>query len=269
MYVSNDILYDDSLENYIKLYNSGTPIKRINPLQNEHYEIFRLANTDIRVIDRDTVLEQLTRLKQIEYFQKDHTKRNIKTGKYYDIKGNKFFYMIPVQSVKGTIYSFVFRRIFDNSSSGNTRYYSLRTYKDEDYKISSYMYGFYKDFETYEDDSKNGSKPIVICEGIKDCIYLKQFYPYVLAMNGSSMGQNPYYLRYITNKILFVSDSDETGLQEFFRDTWNLRKMDFFTGGVKLDKGIKDAASYIKYPGLAEPFKNRFLRELERLDSIV
>jgi len=268
-----DVFVDDSIENYINLYNEGKNINRdIEPLQNENYRVLSLANTDIRVLDRDEVYEKLVRLDKIKFFLNDHVVRNTVTGKDTFVAGNRYFYMIPVQTVKGTIVDFIFRRTFDSQLNGfdfkKNRYHSVKPIKEDTIKRVPFMYGFYKDFENFDYDSRNGSKPIVVCEGSKDCIYLKQFYPYVLSINTSTIGFNAYILRNLTNKIVFVSDSDETGTKEFYKDRYILKNLGFRVLKVKLDKGIKDPASYINYPELEETFKKRFLKTIDKSEII-
>ena len=44
-------------------------------------------------------------------------------------------------------------------------------------------------------------------EGSKDCIFMSQFYPYVLAINTSSMGLNAQVLINLTNKFVLAYDN--------------------------------------------------------------
>lgn len=266
-----DIISDDSIESYIRLYNEGTPIKNIKPLNNENYKVFSLANTDIRIIDRDKVYDKLIRLEKIKYFLNDHIVFDRYTGKSKSVEGNRYFYMIPVQTVEGTIVDFIFRRVFDIKKSDHfdfkkNRYHSVKPYKSNIIKKIPFMYGFYKDFKNFDSDSINGAKPIVICEGCKDCIYLKQFYPYVLAINTSTIGFNGHILRNITDKIVVVSDSDEAGSEAYFKDRYSLRKLDFKIGKVKLDEGIKDPASYIKHKDMEVNLKRRLFKVIRDLE---
>ena len=272
----NDIIYDDSIENYIKLYDTGANIREIEPIANENYKIFSLANTDIRVFDTDNkkTLEAMIPLKQIKYFTNDHVVKDLKTKRDIEIKGNKLFYMLPIQTPSGTISNFIFRRIFDSKRSN---YKSIRYHqpnlkkvlynKDEGFsKTVPLMYGWYKDFDDYARISGDRSKPIVVCEGTKDCIYLKQFYPYVLSLNTSSIGFNALILRNITNKLIFVSDTDEVGQKSFGLDRYILKKLHFTVGSVKLEEGIKDPASMIDNPEAEINFKRKFLAEIQDME---
>ena len=257
MSYNQDIITEDSIENYINLYNEGSNIVTgMEPLQNETYRVLTLSNTDIRIIDRDKVYSKLVRLKKIEHF----------------LGGNKYFYMIPVQTVKGTIVGFISRRVIDEPTNYNYkdgRYHTYNSDKGVYLKRVSPMYGFYKDFENFDRDSRNGAKPIVVCEGLKDCIYLKQFYPYVLSINTSTLGYKlPMVLRNLTDKLIFVSDNDDTGIKSYFKDRYNARKLDFYVSKVNLDDDIKDPASYISYPELENKFKQRFLRTIEYLEEL-
>ena len=265
---NDDIVTDNSLENYIKLYNKGDSVHNINPLKNEHYKIFALSNVDVRIIDRDKVNELLIPLSKLHYFVNDHVVKDIKTGKSIFMKGNRFFYMIPIQSIKGNIISFSFRRVFDTERTN--KHYSLNSSNEDYNKSAPTFFGWYKDFEKFDYDSRNGAKSIALCEGIKDCIYLKQFYPYVLALNGSSINaKGASFLRYLTNKVVLIPDTDKPGMDAFYNNDTNLTKAGFFTSVVKLDKGIKDAASYINHPDLEHIIKTRLLNVLEELENIV
>lgn len=263
---NDDIVTDNSLENYIKLYNKGDSVRSINPLKNEHYRIFSLSNADVRIIDRDKVNELLIPLSKLHYFVNDHVVKDIKTGRSIFMKGNRFFYMIPIQSIRGNIISFSFRRVFDTERTN--KHYSLNSSNEDYNKSAPIFFGWYKDFEKFDFYSKNGAKAIALCEGIKDCIYLKQFYPYVLALNGSSINaKGASFLRYLTNKVVFIPDTDKPGMDAYYNNDANLKKVGFFTRKIKLDEGIKDAASYINHPNLEYAFKTRFLKILEKLED--
>lgn len=272
----NDIIYDDSIENYIKLYNTGVNIKEIEPIANENYKIFSLANTDIRVFDTDNknTLEAMIPLKQIKHFANDHITIDLKTGKDIEVKGNKLFYMIPIQTPRGTISNFIFRRIFDSRKSHfkSVRYHTASLNKDSYDKQEGYskavplMYGWYKDFDDYAKVSGSRAKPIVVCEGPKDCMYLKQFYPYVLSLNTSTIGFNALVLRNITNKLIFVSDADDVGQKSFGLDNYILKKLHFTVGRVKLAEGVKDPASMVDKPEEEKNFKRKFLAEIQDME---
>lgn len=86
-------------------------------------------------------------------------------------------------------------------------------------------------------------------------------------MSGSSIGFNAQILRNITNKLIFVSDTDEVGQDQFYKDRYSLRKLGFNVGKIKLENNVKDVASYINYPELEETFKKRLLRTVRELED--
>ena len=260
MLYNTDILQDNSLESYIELYNEGVNICEMQPLRNETYKILSLANTDIRVIDRDSTYDKLVRLQGVGKFLNDYTEY----GK--DKEGNKFFYMIPIQTIRGDIVSFILRRVLDRTKSPHDKRYHTLDIKAS-YKFP-HMYGFYKDFLNYQEESDTEAKPIVVCEGVKDCIYLKQYYPYTLSLNTSSIGFNADILRNITNKILYVSDNDSVGQKQFYSDRSKLKSMGIAVNQVKLPSEVKDAASLINMPYLEKQFEIKFKNILDNFINL-
>lgn len=236
------------IEKYIELYNLGVSIKSIKPLDNQTYKILMMSTTDIRVIDRKEVYSQLMFLEKIKHFTID-TKQH----------SNRFFYMIPLQTPKGTIVGFIFRSVFGKSYAT-----VCKPFKDKNKKVP-YMYGFYKDFATFDKHDK--CPPIVVCEGLKDCILMKKIYPYVLANNTSSLGLNAYVLRNLSNKFILVYDNDETGNESVEIDKKNLRNIGCYVDSVKIEDGFKDCSDYISDPQALKRFKDKLVKKIKLLKN--
>ena len=127
------------------------------------------------------------------------------------------------------------------------------------------MYGFDKTFKKLDGYEK--SYPIVVCEGCKDCLMLKKFYPYVVANNTSSMGLNAIILRNITNKFLLAYDNDKAGQEGMSKDKKTLLNSGAFVKTLQLDEGFKDCADYIKdhkkLKGLSKQLKEKLKKLYE------
>lgn len=213
---------NEVFENYIELYNTGVSIKDINPVDNQTYKVLMQTNVDVRIIDRDKHLKDIYALTTLKHFTKDSEEYS-----------NRFFYAIPVQTVKGTIVGFIFRSVFGkNYATVN------RPFKDKDKKVPI-MFGFYKDFEEFD---KYKTMPIIVCEGLKDCITLKKIYPFVLANNTSSMGINLRVLSNITNKFILVYDNDEAGTDGMRKDMFSTQQLKYDIVKVTPKSCYKDCA---------------------------
>ena len=94
--------------------------------------------------------------------------------------------------------------------------------------------------------------PIVVCEGVKDAIVLKKFYPYVLSNNTSALRLNANVIANITDKVILAYDNDETGHREAPKDKKKLAKLGCSVDLLKYDNwkenGLKDAAEHINHP---------------------
>jgi DNA primase len=135
------------------------------------------------------------------------------------------------------------------------------------------MFGFDEKFLDFESHSQ--CPPIVICEGSKDCIFMKQFYPYVLSINTSSMGLNAQVLLNLTNKFILAYDNDKAGQEGIERDKRILRSYGSQVTSLELSKSkdingkllIKDCSDYIKYPDKIKELKEELNYKLCRVTS--
>ena len=172
---------------------------------------------------------------------------------------NEYFYMIPVTTIKGTIVGFILRGVLKSNYSTVSR-----EFEDSTKKVPL-MFGFDEKFKRFED--KNICYPIVVCEGSKDCIFLKQFYPYVVAVNTSSMGLNAQILINITNKFVLAYDNDKAGREGIERDKKILRSLGAQVTSLELSNLVKDCSDYIKYPDKIPKLKEELWYKLRRVMS--
>ena len=224
------------IENYIELYNLAIPISKIKaPVQDkssstyETYTVLKLSKAEVRVFDRDKHMQLL--LDQDKYFSIQNFLKD-----EVDIS-HRFFYMIPVQTPKGTIVGFILRTVFGKS------YMTISNSFEDRVKSVPFMFGWYKDFARYNKEDKR--LPIVVCEGSKDCIALKKIYPYTLSTNTDSLGTNIEVLKQITNDILLVYDNDESGLKGMKKDQKKLLNQWVNCDTFYAPDGYKDVASLL------------------------
>lgn len=107
----------------------------------------------------------------------------------------KIFLMIPLKNIHGNIFGFVCRSI-----SGN-RFYNIQI--EERFPM---VFGL----ETLARMPFN--TPILLCEGIKDCMTLRQVYPVSLAYLTAKPSDLLFnFLKQISKKVVFFPDNDKAG----------------------------------------------------------
>ena len=237
-----------NINDYIKLYNEGISLDKIKPLSNQTYKLFKQSGVDIRIVHRNKTYQNATAFSKINHF----------------MLANDYFYMIPVTTIKGTIVGFIVRGVLRKDYGTVSRTFS--SYE----KQVPLMFGFDKNFQKYEEEVEKKGKclPIIVCEGSKDCIMLKQYYPYVLANNTSSMGINAQVLRNISNKFLLAYDNDKSGQEGIERDKKTLRNLGAYVESLKLHEGYKDCADYFEHPDKFKELKAQIKEKIKRLYDI-
>lgn len=236
---------DVAIEKYIELYNKSASIDAIKPLDNQTYKVFKASGVDIRITNRTQVYEDPMSFQKIKHFISKH----------------QYFYMIPVTTIKGTIVGFILRNVIGKSDYSTIS----RTFLDYKKQVPL-MFGFDSSFKTFDNSDK--PHPIIVCEGCKDCLMLKRFYPYVVANNTSSMGINAPILRNLSNRFLLAYDNDKAGKEGMDKDKKVLRTLGAYAEILELDTRFKDCADYEGHPvelkQLIERIKGH-LRKLSRL----
>jgi hypothetical protein len=240
-----------NIEDYIELYNKGLKLSQIKPLKNQTYKIFKASGIDIRVVKRDKTYENAMAFQKIKHFTVN----------------NEYFYMIPVTTVKETIVGFILRGVTKSDYATVSREFS------DNGKRVPLMFGFNEKFKSF--DSHETCPPIVICEGSKDCIFLKQFYPYTVAINTSSMGLNAQVLINLSNKFVLAYDNDKAGQEGIKRDKRTFRSLGAQVVSIELDGSkdengkplFKDCSDYLRHPDKIEKLKEELFYKIKRVNS--
>ena len=236
-----------NIQDYIDLYNEGLKLDEIKPLQNATYRLFKSSGLDIRIVHRSASYSDPKAYEKMKHFGLQ----------------NDYFYMIPITTIKGTIVGFIVRAVLKHDYNTISRTFSSY------YVRVPLMYGFDKSFLTYDKRSAERGRcyPIIVCEGSKDCMMLKRFYPYVVANNTSSMGINAQVLRTISNSFILAYDNDKAGAEGMERDKKVLRGLGAYVDSLKLHEGIKDCAEYLDHPKEFKELKSQIRRKIEGLLS--
>ena len=233
-----------NIQDYIDLYNKGYKIGDIKPIEDQTYKVFLNSKMDIRVIDRQLLYQNPLAFQRIGYF----------------VAKNEFFYMVPIYTIEETIVGFILRGVFRKEYSSVSR-----DFIDDKSKVPL-MFGFNKHFAKLDSYSK--CYPIVVCEGCKDCMVLKKYYPYVLANNTSSMGINAEILSNVSNKFLLAYDNDEAGRNGMKNDKRVLRNKGLIVDSLDIKDGFKDCADHISNPKELKALIERMKIKLEKLYRI-
>lgn len=237
-----------NIDNYIELHATGVPLSKVKPIDNQTFRVLRDCNVDVRIIDREKNLARLYTLGSLGKFSKDTSKVS-----------HRFFYSIPLQTVSGTVVGFIYRTVFGKSYTTVTR-----SFDNKECKVPI-MFGFYKDFEDY--DNSHDCKPIIVCEGLKDCITLKKIYPYVLSNNTSHMGINLQVLSNLTNKFILIYDNDMAGKKGILADITRTQKMKYDVIEMKLAYGYKDITDCSENSELFQRIKTSILDSIDKLEN--
>ena len=233
------------------MYNNGLRLDQIKPLKNQTYKIFKESGLDIRIVRRDKTYDNTAAFQKIKHFTVN----------------NEYFYMIPVTTIKETIVGFILRGVLKSDYSTVSRDFS------DNGKRVPLMFGFDKNFKSF--DENDTCFPIVLCEGSKDCIFMKRFYPYSLAINTSSMGLNAQVLINLSNKFVLAYDNDKAGQDGIKKDKRTFRSLGAQVVSLDLDRStdengnflIKDISDYTKYPEKVEKLKEELQYKLRRVRS--
>lgn len=232
-----------NIQDYIDLYERGLDLDQIKPLKNQTYRIFKRSKVPIRIVHRSEVCKKPMAFEKIKHFTRN----------------NEYFYMIPVTTIKETIVGFILRGVLQ--SDYNT---VSREFDSIEAKVPL-LFGFDKSFEKFDKDGK--CYPIIICEGSKDCITLKNLYPYTVAVNTSSMGLSAYVLINLSNKFVLAYDNDKAGEDGINRDKKILRSLGAQVVSLELDKNLKDISDYVESPEKLKKLKEEIKYKLHKVQS--
>lgn len=94
--------------------------------------------------------------------------------------------------------------------------------------------------------------PILIVEGLRDCLLLQQIYPYTLAMQTAGIpSQIKMVLSTLTNNLILGFDEDEAGMKAYnsvkYKTSFNISKLSYHPykdGGTLSELYLKDSFKY-------------------------
>lgn len=130
---------------------------------------------------------------------------------YFAMKEKKFL-MIPLKNIHGNIFGFVCRSI-----DGKT-FYNVQI--EEKFPMV---------FGLEQLNRMPFNIPILLCEGIKDCMTLRQVYPYSLAYLTAKPSELLFnFLEQISNRIIFFPDNDFAG-KKFMYDKGTRAKFEYYS----------------------------------------
>lgn len=171
------------VKKFEKLYDKSVPIDSIQ-CDTIDYAIFKF-DSNIRFCDSKNLIKHIPTgsNKRIEAF-------------HSFVNSSPYFWMIPLKTPKGKIFGFVLKS------------YDKKQYRNifNENAISTF-YGW-ADFHNFQ---KN--YPIILTEGVKDAIILKQIYPYSIAtLTAGLHGLHDFeIMKSLTDKILLAYDNDKAG----------------------------------------------------------
>lgn len=224
------------LKNFIKLYLKSTPVNKLNSMTDVNYKVFSLKKgLPVTLVRTSNLLKEIYPLKSLYPFFEKH----------------EYFWMIPITCPSHKFIGFV-----------------IRGFREKEYRtIFDFgnippLFGW-EDFREFKLNS-----PIVLCEGVKDAIYLKSIYPYTLALNTSNITSvNMEILSSVTDKIVLVYDNDYTGIRSCKVDRESL-----INKGIQCDFVVpthKDCAEFIENTIGESEFISKLKRTLKNLGGNV
>ncbi len=168
------------LTDFIDLYKAAPKIDQLKRLDNQEYRAFKTkSGLPVALVSTEKHLAHIPHYEAYYPFFNE-------TG---------IFWMVPSDSPNGEIAGFIMRGL-------NSKTY--RSYFNQD--IPQYVFGFH----AWNDFKPNTT--IVVTEGVKKCLYLQQFYPFVLTTLTANISDNFLpFLSTLTNKLLIALDSDHSG----------------------------------------------------------
>lgn len=183
-------------------------------------------------------------------------------------KYNYYGYTFKQKNYKKFDLSSLYNLIQKNNEYEKTRFASfIDKYKEttliinyiEDYPIGLFFKPFYKkdnyvifnkQLFPYNIGNLNKNRkytdPILICEGIADCEYLKTIYSDTVAILGANISTfNFNILKRLTNKIILCNDNDKAGLESLEKIKKNVKFSHMYFSNLKNPNELKDAGDMI------------------------
>lgn len=155
---------------------------------------------------------------------------------YPEYENSKFFYYINKYKETVLIINYILEK--------PVALFFKPFYKKDNYVIHNnylfpYNIGFLNRTRVFKD-------PIILCEGIADCEYLRSIYPDTISMLGSNLSTfNFNLLKRLTKKIILCNDNDETGYSSINKLRKKVIYNNMFFDVLKVPKDMKDAGEML------------------------
>lgn len=205
------------IEEFHDLYEHAVSIDQLKPQASEEYLVFKEKKG--RKVKLFSVKRHLEHLPHYESF-------------YQFFQENEVAWLVPCALPSGQVVGYLLRGM------------GKKAYRVFIEKGRPQLLFGWEDFQIF----KKG-KPIVIVEGVKDCLYLKRFYPFVLACLTSRLAEEMLkVVGELTDKVVLAVDNDEEGQRA---TKWMKEK--FLQNKVRVvvcSPLKKDWAEYVRTPGM-------------------
>lgn len=212
------------LQNFIRLYQNSIDINNLKEIKDVNYRCFLKKKGFPVSLVKTKDKSNLKEMQSLTIFHKF-------------FRDNKHFWMVPITTISSKIVGFILRG------------YEFKNYRmvyDFQNKISP-MFGW-ECFNNF-----NLDEPIILTEGVKDTIYLQQFYPYVLSLNTSGITSlNLEILKNLSDKIILCYDNDDTGNKSLKSDKSLLKNKNISFDVLK--PPLKDCAELLENKKEEETF---------------
>lgn len=154
---------------------------------------------------------------------------------------NSWFWMIPCEIPGGNVTGFVLRTYVKNDGSvGKKSKYNL-------FQVGGTMpivFGLHR-FDGFSPDM-----PIVLTEGVKDALFLKRFYPYVLAVLTNSVSEYLCdFISRMTSKVVIAFDVDAGGRKNTKKVIDRFSKLGVTCTRPYTTYKVKDWGNFFSIPG--------------------
>lgn len=202
-----------SIENWMSLYDSCYSIHDMKPLISKDYSAFISKSTSSNPIKLGQTSKMLSLIpKQKQY--------------YHFFQKNDLFWMIPIELPDCSIIGFILKNFVGEKSYLNVSFSDFHTF-----------FGLY-DFNDFKKQSL-----IILTEGSKDSLFVKQYYKYTLALTTSGLTSTTLAIvKSLTNKILLLYDNDDTGYLKVNSDSIQLKYHNMIPLTMKYQ--LKDPGEY-------------------------
>lgn len=162
----------------------------------------------------------------------------LSVGYYQFYKKSEYFWIIPCEIPNNRIIGFILRSYYnidyDEKSILKKKYMNVGVRGSFPIFYGWHRFGNYK-----------LGNPIVVCEGIKDSIFLSQYYKYTVATLTNNVSESCLdILSRLTNKVILAYDKDFAGSKGEEKARKNLSKHNIVSVSLKTSYSVKDFGNF-------------------------